>query len=90
MTDTVQVTSSASVAIDAAKLREMRQDQGLTQKDLAAKCGLGWKYVSQLETGYRTRVSPPTFVRLCDALNIAPTKRRSLRQTTRPKVAEDG
>lgn len=90
MTDTVQVTSSASVAIDAAKLREMRQDQGLTQQTLAAKCGLTSQYVSQLETGYRTRVSPPTFVRLCNALHITPTNRRTLRQTTRPEIVENG
>lgn len=87
MTDTAVAASSASVEINAAKLRELRQDMGLTQLDLAARSGLTGPYISQLETGQRKRASPPAFVRLCDALNIAPTNRRVLRRTSLPEVA---
>lgn len=87
MTDTAMAASSAYVEIDAAKLRELRQDSGLTQLDLAAKSSLTGPYISQLETGQRKRVSPPAFVRLCNALNVAPRDRRILRRTNLPEVA---
>jgi transcriptional regulator with XRE-family HTH domain len=85
MTDTFP-TSSADVAIDGAKLRELRQDLGYTQRQLAQKCNLNNAYLSQLENGRRLRVSPPLFVRLCDALQISPTERRTLRKPS-AKVA---
>lgn len=73
-------TSSADVAIDGAKLRELRQEQGYTQRALADKCGMNNAYLSQLENGHRLRVSPPLFVRLCNALKIEPEDRRILRK----------
>ena len=86
MTDTAPATS-APVEINAVKLRELRQEQGLTQQDLAARCGVSAAYISQLEIGYRRRVSPPLYVRLAEALQIAPENRPQLRQN-QPKVAD--
>lgn len=83
MTNTATATSSASVEIDAEKLREMRQDQGLTQKDLAKISGITAQYLGQLENRHRLRVSPPVFARLCDSLGIEATERRVLRKTAR-------
>jgi transcriptional regulator with XRE-family HTH domain len=79
MTDTSPI-SSADVAIDGAKLRELRQEQGYTQRALAQLCEMNGAYLSQLENGHRLRVSPPLFIRLCDALKISPTERRTLRK----------
>lgn len=80
MTDTALAGSSASVEIDAQTLRTMRQERGLTQVMLATLSGLSFQYISQLETGYRSRVSPPTFIALCDALRIRPKQRGILRK----------
>jgi transcriptional regulator with XRE-family HTH domain len=86
MTDTAPLTSSADVAIDGAKLREMRQEQGYTQRVLAEAADMHQSYLSQLENGRRLHVSPPLFVRLCDALKIPADERRTLR-TPLSKVA---
>jgi transcriptional regulator with XRE-family HTH domain len=87
MTNTAPtITSSASVEIDPEKLRELRQEQGFKQTALAERCGISSQYVSQLETGFRKRVSPDLFVRLCDALSIPAGQRRVLR-SKRPEVA---
>lgn len=80
MTKTAPIASSASPEIDAGRLREMRQDRGLNQADLAELCDVTPQYISQLENGHRVRVSPALFVRLCDALGIAADNRRILRK----------
>ena len=38
----------------AATLRDIRIDAGLTQKELARRCGIGEKTISTFETGWRT------------------------------------
>jgi transcriptional regulator with XRE-family HTH domain len=82
----ISARASADVEIDRIKLREMRQDQGLTQVALAALCDMNPSYLSQLESGQRPRVSPPLFVRLCDALQIPAGQRKTLRKKL-PEVA---
>jgi transcriptional regulator with XRE-family HTH domain len=86
MTNTDTVVTSASVEIDPQTLRIKRQERGLTQVELGKLAGITAPYVSQLETGYRDRVSPPTFVALCDALRIPASQRHELRRI-RPEVA---
>lgn len=71
---------SASVEIDREKLRELRQDRGFTQLELAKRAGISAQYLSQLEIGFRVRVSPPKYVALCDALRIPQSRRRMLRK----------
>jgi transcriptional regulator with XRE-family HTH domain len=78
MTHTALAVRSPSVEIDRDVLRETRQLSGFTQVELARRARISNQYVSQLENGYRTHVSPPTFVRLCDALLIRPQGRRKL------------
>jgi len=87
MTHTATVVSSASVEIDPQKLRELRQDLGLLQGELGERAGVSAGYISQLETGTRTRVSPPVFARLCDALKIRQTRRWTLRKSSIIKQA---
>lgn len=87
MTNTAMAVSSASVELDPEILRTLRQDAGLTQVELAELAGIGRKYVSDLETGYRARVSPPTYVRLCDALKIPASNRSVLRKSRQIRTA---
>lgn len=37
----------------AEQLRAERQRQGLSMEDLAARCGLSWSYIGQVERGTR-------------------------------------
>lgn len=38
----------------SAKLKSLRKEYGLTQEDLALKCGVGLNFVRQLEQGKPT------------------------------------
>ncbi len=38
----------------SAKLKSLRKESGLTQEDLALKCGVGLNFVRQLEQGKPT------------------------------------
>jgi transcriptional regulator with XRE-family HTH domain len=67
------------VPIDGAKVRELRQNHGHTLKDFAPKAGITFQYLSLIERGDRPTVSPPVFVRICDALGIPEANRGSLR-----------
>lgn len=74
--------ASAAVEIDGAQVRERRKLLGDTLASFAEKCGIGFQYLSQIERGDRPRVSPPTFVRICDALGIEEDNRRELVKAT--------
>lgn len=58
------------VHIDRVELRRRRKLSGLSYAGLAAKAGISFGYVGQLERGNRLTVSPPVFARLCDALGV--------------------
>lgn len=47
-------------------------------REFAARCEISWGYLSQIELGHRPTVSPPVFVRICDALGLADGDRESL------------
>lgn len=54
-----------------AMLRALRQQAGLTQRDLAQQAGLDFSYISKLENG---RLPPPaadTIVLLCSLLGVS-------------------
>lgn len=70
------IPSGVPVAGDL--VRERRQLKGLTVRSLAELAGMSAPYLSQIETGAKATVGPPTFVRLCDALGIAEKDRRTL------------
>lgn len=61
---------SPHVRMDPKKLRRARQLSGMTQVELGRAAKLSNSYISYLERGVRTSVSPPAFVRLCDALAV--------------------
>lgn len=53
-------------------LRELRRAKGLSQRELAARVGVDFSYISKAEND---RISPPagdTVVRICEALGVPP------------------
>lgn len=54
----------------APRLRQLREDAGLTQQDLSRRAGLTQHCISQIETGKR-RGTPPTLKKIAGALGIA-------------------
>ncbi len=55
-------------------LREERRKAGITQRELAAKAGLDFSYISKLENG---RIPPPaadTVIAICEILKIQAEK----------------
>lgn len=61
---------SRNIAIDGKKTTEARRNAGLTQLQLATKAGISQSYLSSLELGERSRMSPALYTRLCDALGV--------------------
>jgi transcriptional regulator with XRE-family HTH domain len=61
---------TAGVEVNGDKLRELRKHRGENLEEFAARCGISFGYLSQIERRTRPRVSPTIFGRLCDALDI--------------------
>lgn len=70
------MATAPTLSIDGTKLRELRKLMGDDLKGFAARAGITFQYLSQIELGRRRRVSPPTFVRICNALGV--TNRREM------------
>lgn len=51
------------------KIREIREEQRITQVELAHKAGLSVGYLSHLENGSRSNPSYQTMTRIAKALN---------------------
>ncbi|MFC0438791.1 helix-turn-helix transcriptional regulator [Kutzneria buriramensis] len=76
------ITTTANVAIARDVLRRRRQLCGETQESLAEKANVTSGYISHIEIGRRTLVSPPVFVRICEALGLmSATEREQLIRT---------
>lgn len=58
------------VAVDRTKLRRLRQLRGDNQAQFAERCKISSGYLSLIESGQRTTVSPAVFARLCDVLGV--------------------
>jgi transcriptional regulator with XRE-family HTH domain len=56
---------------DVPRLKPVREDQGWSQRDLAAKSGVAQNTISQLERGER-KAMPSTVRKLADALGVDP------------------
>lgn len=54
--------------VNGAALRRYRMSQGLSIKQVASVAGISRSYLSHLEIGARTRMSPGAYVRLREAL----------------------
>ena len=54
----------------ARRLKHIRQQKGLTQRELAARVGITQPYIVMLETGTRTNPSLQLLQRLAKALRV--------------------
>jgi len=57
--------------VDVRKLRELRINQGLTQRELARRAGISNTSLWKIERG--GGATPPTLKRLADALGVKAT-----------------
>ena len=57
--------------VDVEKIRELRIDQGLTQRELARRAGISHTSVWKIERG--GGATPPTLKKLADVLGVRPT-----------------
>ncbi len=60
-----------NVAVNGDAIRARRIELGFNLRTFAARATLSLQYVSQIERGNRPRVSPATFLRLVEALEMA-------------------
>lgn len=81
-------TGSAGVPIDGHEVKRRRGLQGDTNASLAKKAKVSPAYISHIECLRRLFVSPPVFVRICNALGLRKNERHLLmRQADRQAVA---
>ncbi len=59
--------------VDGARLRSLRRDSVLSQRELSRMTGVAFDTISRLETG-KQRAQPKTIRRLAGALGIEPHK----------------
>lgn len=68
----------AGVQIAGSEVRKLRKLLGQNLVTFAPRAEITFQYLSQIETGVRTHVSPEVFARICDALGVPRDERRSL------------
>lgn len=68
----------AGVQIDGPAVRRLRKMAGQTIAGIAKPARISVQYLSQIERGDKTSVSPPAFARICDALGVDPQHRHLL------------
>jgi transcriptional regulator with XRE-family HTH domain len=57
--------------VDGARLRQLRRERALSQRDLTRMTRVAFDTISRLETG-KQRAQPRTIRRLADALGVDP------------------
>lgn len=68
----------AGVEINGGKVRELRKQRGVNLTEFATHCGISFGYLSQIERGYTSTVSPRIFIQLCDAFDFAESERSQI------------
>jgi transcriptional regulator with XRE-family HTH domain len=63
---------SHTVEVDVKKLKRMRINQGLTQRELASRAGVSNTTLWKIERG--GGVTPPTLKKLADVLGVTPVE----------------
>ena len=59
-----------TVTVNGAEIRKLRIKAGLSTTELARAARLSGRYLNHLENGYRTRMRPHSYSRLCQALGL--------------------
>ena len=57
--------------VDGARLRRLRRERALSQRELSRMTGIAFDTISRLETG-KQRAQPRTIRNLADALGVEP------------------
>jgi transcriptional regulator with XRE-family HTH domain len=57
--------------VDGTRLRRIRRERALSQRDLSRMTGIAFDTISRLETG-KQRAQPRTIRNLADALGVEP------------------
>ncbi len=57
--------------VDGERLRELRRERVLSQRDLTSMTGIAFDTISRLETG-KQRAQPRTIRKLANALSVEP------------------
>jgi transcriptional regulator with XRE-family HTH domain len=57
--------------VDGVRLRRLRRERALSQRDLSSTTGIAFDTISRLETG-KQRAQPRTIRKLADALGVEP------------------
>ena len=57
--------------VDGARLRRLRRERALSQRDMTRMTGIAFDTISRLETG-KQRAQPRTIRKLADALGVEP------------------
>ena len=57
--------------VDGARLRQLRRERAVSQRDLSRTTGVAFDTISRLETG-KQRAQPRTIRKLADALGVEP------------------
>ncbi|MFJ3084692.1 helix-turn-helix domain-containing protein [Streptomyces halstedii] len=74
--------------VDGAEIRTRRMELGMSQAECAAQARIARPYLSQLETGERRHLRPPTYKALRTTLQIAHDDSRLLDQRGDPHRKE--
>jgi transcriptional regulator with XRE-family HTH domain len=59
--------------VDGGRLRRLRRERALSQRDLTRMTGIAFDTISRLETG-KQRAQPRTIRKLADALGVEPNE----------------
>ena len=65
--------NSRFTRVDGSRLRQLRRERALSQRDLSRITGVAHDSISQLETGKR-EAQPKTIRKLAEALGVEPSE----------------
>ncbi|RSS92512.1 XRE family transcriptional regulator [Streptomyces sp. WAC02707] len=78
-----------TIPVDGAEIRTRRKELGLSRDECAEAAGISGPYLSQLETGARRAMRPPTYKRLRTVLQIQQDDRQLLAPHEEPEHRKD-
>lgn len=74
--------------VDGAEIRTRRKELGMSQAECAANARIARPYLSQIETGSRRHLRPPTYQALRTTLQVPQDDRRLLAPDESPHRKE--
>ena len=78
----------ATFQVDGTAIRTRRKELGLGRNECAKEAGISGPYLTQLETGVRRDMRPPTYARLRTVLDVPADDVRLLAPSEEPPGEE--